>query len=59
MARPARRAALREAFDRIVARHEILRTRFVDEDGSPVQIVDPPSPLGVEYLETTEAAPRR
>ncbi|WP_424535003.1 amino acid adenylation domain-containing protein [Sphaerisporangium viridialbum] len=46
--------ALRRAFDEIVARHETLRTRFPDVDGSPVQVVDPPSPLPVECLEVTE-----
>lgn len=30
-------AALRKALDRIVARHEILRTTFVVKDGAPVQ----------------------
>jgi amino acid adenylation domain-containing protein len=31
------RAALRRALDRIVERHEVLRTRFVMEDGEPAQ----------------------
>jgi len=31
--------ALRKALDKIVARHEVLRTNFVPVDGNPVQIV--------------------
>ncbi|TDR34079.1 condensation domain-containing protein, partial [Tahibacter aquaticus] len=34
------RAALRRTLDRIVARHDILRTRFVDSGGEPRQIAD-------------------
>lgn len=36
------------ALDRIRARHESLRTRFADEGGAPVQIVEPPAPLDRE-----------
>nr|WP_254696332.1 non-ribosomal peptide synthetase [Lysobacter enzymogenes] len=36
------RAALRRALDRIVDRHETLRTRFVLVDGEPMQRIDPP-----------------
>jgi amino acid adenylation domain-containing protein len=34
--------ALRKALNAIVERHEVLRTRFVSVDGSPLQIVDLP-----------------
>ncbi len=34
-------AALRAALTRIVARHEVLRTRFVEQGGKPVQQIDP------------------
>ncbi|MBB5863263.1 non-ribosomal peptide synthase/polyketide synthase [Xanthomonas sp. 3058] len=34
--------ALQQALDRIVARHETLRTRFVAADGGAVQEIDPP-----------------
>ena len=32
--------ALQQALDQLVARHEILRTRFVCSDGQPAQVVD-------------------
>ena len=35
------RAALRRALDRIVARHEALRTTFSQIDGRPVQVIGP------------------
>ncbi|MFD7683227.1 amino acid adenylation domain-containing protein [Streptomyces sp. NPDC060187] len=39
-------AALETALTELVARHEVLRTRFVtDGDGTPGQIVDAPRPL--------------
>ncbi|HEX2187560.1 MAG TPA: amino acid adenylation domain-containing protein [Longimicrobiaceae bacterium] len=34
-------AALEGAINAIVARHEALRTRFVEVDGAPVQVVEP------------------
>ncbi|MDB4970229.1 MAG: tycC2 [Myxococcales bacterium] len=35
--------ALRRAIETIVARHEVLRTTFVAEDGEPVQKIHPPA----------------
>jgi amino acid adenylation domain-containing protein len=32
--------ALQATFDRIIARHEILRTRFLSDDGQAIQVVD-------------------
>jgi len=39
--------ALDRAISAVVERHEILRTRFVETDGEPEQIIDPPSPIHV------------
>ncbi|GJG89256.1 hypothetical protein tb265_44370 [Gemmatimonadetes bacterium T265] len=40
--------ALRRALDLVVARHEALRTRFVDGADGPRQIVDAPAPVPFE-----------
>ena len=39
-------AALRAALTRVVLRHESLRTRFAERDGSLVQIVEPEARMG-------------
>ena len=44
---PLHATALQRALSRLLARHEILRTRFVAEDGGPLQVVSPPQPLPV------------
>ncbi|MBA2891471.1 non-ribosomal peptide synthetase [Nonomuraea soli] len=49
---PLDRDALARALGGIVARHEILRTRYVEADGKPLQVVDPPAPV-----ELGDAAP--
>ena len=33
-------AALQRAVDAVVSRHEILRTRFMEEDGEPFQVIE-------------------
>ncbi|GAA4897720.1 hypothetical protein GCM10023223_10040 [Stackebrandtia albiflava] len=39
-------AALEKAVTALVARHEVLRTRFAaDANGDPVQVIDPPTPV--------------
>ena len=43
--------ALQKSLDAIVARHEALRTRFLPEDGSPVQVIDPPSPVAISVAD--------
>ncbi|WP_260604961.1 non-ribosomal peptide synthetase [Streptomyces sp. WAC 01420] len=49
-------AALETALSGLVARHEVLRTRFVTgEDGEPVQVVDAPWPVTVELTDRSDA----
>lgn len=55
------RKLLKSAFDSLAARHEGLRTRFVEEDGKLLQVIAPettfPLPLtDVSYLTGTELA---
>ena len=45
------RAALRRALDRIVARHEALRTVFAEVDGAPVQRIAPAEETPFHLLE--------
>ena len=42
------RQALERALDAIVVRHEALRTSFVEEDGTPLQLVHPTGSFVVE-----------
>ncbi|HSL83168.1 MAG TPA: condensation domain-containing protein, partial [Thermoanaerobaculia bacterium] len=44
-------AALAGALSGVAARHEALRTRFEEEDGGPVQIVEPPAPVPFPVVE--------
>jgi amino acid adenylation domain-containing protein len=44
-------AALQQALDRIVQRHEALRTVFSWEDGAPVQVIRPPAPVPVPLID--------
>ncbi|WP_203612481.1 non-ribosomal peptide synthetase [Amycolatopsis sp. SID8362] len=48
--------ALAAALTKLVERHEILRTRFVEIDGEPKQVVDPagPVPLPVTEIDSIE-----
>nr|WP_063817890.1 non-ribosomal peptide synthetase [Herbidospora sakaeratensis] len=46
------------ALDELVRRHEILRTRYaVADGGEPVQVIDPPAPVGLPLDDLTGAAP--
>ncbi|HEX6039303.1 MAG TPA: amino acid adenylation domain-containing protein [Longimicrobium sp.] len=52
--------ALRRALEGLVARHEVLRTRYVETDGLPAQEILPPPAFHLPVEETDEAdVPRR
>ncbi|MFE9426950.1 amino acid adenylation domain-containing protein [Kitasatospora sp. NPDC006697] len=44
---PVDQAALRRALDALVARHEVLRTRFPAVDDEPVLVIDEPGPIAL------------
>ncbi|MTH95513.1 MupA/Atu3671 family FMN-dependent luciferase-like monooxygenase, partial [Roseibium sp. RKSG952] len=41
--------ALRQAFDHLAQRHESMRSRFIDRDGVPYQVVDLPETSGFRF----------
>ncbi|MEU6074002.1 condensation domain-containing protein [Micromonospora sp. NPDC047074] len=43
------------AVTEVVRRHEVLRTRYGDDDGGPVQVVDPPGPVDVTVVDLAGA----
>ncbi|MCH0567040.1 amino acid adenylation domain-containing protein [Streptomyces sp. MUM 2J] len=49
-------ARLERSLSAIVARHEVLRTRFTAVDGEPVPVVDPPAPVMLEHTDVTGPA---
>ncbi|WP_328345695.1 non-ribosomal peptide synthetase [Micromonospora sp. NBC_00421] len=48
---PLEPEALRAALDGIVARHEVLRTRYVVVDGEPCQLIDAPQPAPLHEVD--------
>ncbi|HEX6042688.1 non-ribosomal peptide synthase/polyketide synthase, partial [Longimicrobium sp.] len=48
--------ALERALTEIVRRHETLRTRFAEEDGEPVQVIDPPHPIRIDQVDFSHLA---
>ncbi len=51
--------ALQLALDEIVRRHEILRTRFLAEDGIPQQVIDSPSSVAIMADDLTALGSRQ
>ncbi len=49
--------ALVHAFHEIVDRHEVLRTRFVETDGVPVQVIDDGAGFAVRRRRTADPSP--
>src|SRR5271163_700741 len=46
-------AHIDKAFEHILARHETLRTSFVEADGEPIQVVQPIAPLRIPSIDLT------
>ncbi|MEW5931882.1 MAG: condensation domain-containing protein, partial [Gemmatimonadota bacterium] len=44
-------SALRAALDALVERHETLRTTFAEQDGRPVQVIQPPALVALTELD--------
>ncbi|MFD2762593.1 non-ribosomal peptide synthetase [Micromonospora eburnea] len=51
LAGPLDTGALRTALDGLVARHEVLRTRYVVIDDEPAQVVDDPGPVALTEVD--------
>ncbi|MFF2329786.1 MULTISPECIES: amino acid adenylation domain-containing protein [unclassified Streptomyces] len=51
---PLDTAAFRGALDEVVRVHEVLRTRYVDHGGGPVQLIDPPAPVAFRLIDLVD-----
>lgn len=49
--------ALHRALSRLVARHEVLRSRYVMKDGNLVAVVDPPTSIDLPMTDLTSVPP--
>ena len=50
--------ALEKSIGEVVRRHEILRTRFTEVDGKPVQVIDPAVPIKLPVVDLSETEQR-
>ncbi|HEU5375939.1 MAG TPA: amino acid adenylation domain-containing protein [Ktedonobacteraceae bacterium] len=50
---PLQKQVLERSLNALVRRHQILRTRFVVQEGQPVQQIDPPQPLSLPVVDLT------
>jgi amino acid adenylation domain-containing protein len=44
-------SALQQALNAIVARHEVLRTTFTNQDGNPIQVINATSPVPLQIFD--------
>jgi amino acid adenylation domain-containing protein len=51
------RAALQQSLDTIIARHETLRTNFINEDGHPIQVIQAPQSLELRLIDLQDCPP--
>ncbi|MEV7688954.1 non-ribosomal peptide synthase/polyketide synthase [Streptomyces bungoensis] len=56
---PLDQDALRTALDGLVARHEALRTTYTEQDGQPLQVVNPPHRVDLPVDDLTAAPDTR
>lgn len=49
-------AAFEKSFNEIISRHEILRTRFIMQQGQPLQVVSPVCPLHIRIFDLRDLA---
>jgi acyl carrier protein len=50
--------AFQGAFDTITERHEVLRTRFVEQDGAPLQCIDTEQPVEIKVISLRSRSPK-
>ncbi|MFG2041351.1 condensation domain-containing protein [Dactylosporangium sp. NPDC048998] len=50
---PLHADGLQRAWERVVDRHEILRTRYATAGGEPVQLIDPPGRFAMRVVDAT------
>ncbi|MEO3922625.1 amino acid adenylation domain-containing protein [Micromonosporaceae bacterium B7E4] len=48
-------STVRRALDTLAGRHEILRTRYVEDGGEPRQVIDAPGPVELRVVEADSA----
>lgn len=49
--------ALQLAFDALIERHEALRTRFISDEGEPVQVIDAATPVPLRLVDLSAHEP--
>jgi hypothetical protein len=54
---PLDRGALRQSLNAVMARHEVLRTRFISNNGEPFQQVDLPAEVDWQVIDLENLAP--
>jgi amino acid adenylation domain-containing protein len=53
---PLDREALSESINELARRHESLRTTFAEMDGQPVQVIHPPAPVPLPFIDLADMA---
>ncbi len=51
--------ALEKSFNRVIARHEVLRTIFAETDGQPVQVIAPELYIPIEQIDLSALPPEQ